>query len=166
MARGGTFGARGGSFHVDDSGQKALFRHYEPKQLDRVFTASAGAGARAIAKTMQSAAPVGQSKRQGQFYRERGWGHGMLKASIKARKIRKRGINRNVIGYVVGPGGPAGFTRHWVTGGVRPHRIGKVQHPGHTPDPWVERVAPAASAAGERASDAVIRKHVNNIPRT
>lgn len=165
-----------GTFTVDDRAQKALMRHYDPKKLERVFTASARAGANAVSAVLERAAPVGTSKRLGQFYRREGLGHGTLKASVKARKIRKTGIQRRTIGYVVGPGGKnvssrRGFIRVWVAGGTRPHEIrmprgGVIQHPGQRANPWVARASRAALAAGEQASDAAILRHVSKIPRS
>ena len=158
-----------GTYKVDDSGQRALMRHYEPAKLKRIFQASARAGAKAAEPILQAAAPVGKSKRPSQFYRREGLGHGAFKASVQARNIRKRGINKDTIGYVVGPAGKHGFTRHWITEGTRPHLIksgrGKrIQHPGSRGNPWVDRAGPRALAAATQASEAVILKYVSKIP--
>ena len=158
-----------GTYKVDDSGQRALMRHYAPDKLDKIFAASARAGAKAAESVMQAAAPVGKSKRPSQFYRRQALGHGTFKDSVKARRIRKRNINRETVGFVVGPAGKAGFTRHWISGGTRPHLIrrgrgGRIKHPGSRGNPWVERVAGRALAAATKASDAVIVRYVSKIP--
>lgn len=157
------------TFIVDDRAQKALMRHYDPKKLERVFTASARAGANAVSGVLERAAPVGTSARLSQFYRREGLRHGAFKASVKARKIRKTGINRRTIGYVVGPGGKHGFTRAWIAGGTRQHEIrmprgGVIVHPGQRANPWLVRASRAAMAAGEKASDDAILRHVSKIP--
>lgn len=152
------------TFKVDDSGQRALFRHYEPAKVDRIFQASARAGAKAAEPVLQQAAPVGRSSRPSQFYRKQGWGHGQLKASVAARRIRKRGVNRQTIGFVIGPAGKRGFTRHWVTGGTRPHRIGTRRHPGMRGNPWVDRAADRAATAATKASDAVLIRYLSKVP--
>lgn len=158
-----------GTYTVDDRGQRALMRHYEPAKLKRVFQAAARAGAKAAEPIIVSAAPTGKSERPSQFYRREGLGHGTFRGSVKARNIRKRGINKNVIGYVVGPAGKHGFTRHWVSAGTRPHRMRRGQfagamHPGSRGDPWVDRAGPRALDAASRASDAVILRYVSKIP--
>jgi hypothetical protein len=153
-----------GTFIVDDHGQRALFRHYEPKEIDRIFRASAKAGATSGAKVLQAAAPVGDSQPLSGLYRKYSLRHGALKASVKARPIRKRGVNKTTIGYVMGPGGRGGLARHWVTGGTRPHRVGNRRHPGSRGNPWVDRAASKANDAAAKASDAVITRYLSRIP--
>ena len=160
-----------GTFTVDDRAQKALMRHYDPKKLERVFAASARAGANAVSAVLERAAPVGTSARLSQFYRREGLRHGAFRASVKARKIRKSGLQRRTIGYVVGPAGRAGFTRAWIAGGTQRHEIqmprgGVIQHPGQRANPWLARASRAALAAGEKASGDAILRHVSKIPRS
>lgn len=154
-----------GTFKVDDSGQRALLRHYGQAKLDTIFQTSARAGAKAAAEVMRGAAPIGRSQPLSAVYRREGLEHGALRASVGARRIRKRGMNRGTIGFVVGPAGVGGFARHWVTGGTRPHRIGRRQHPGSAGNPWVDRIADEANAAAARASEAVIVRYISRIPR-
>jgi hypothetical protein len=156
------------TFRVDDDEQEALFRHYGQQKLDRIFMASARAGAKVAADALQRAAPIGTS-RPSQFYRRNKLPHGTLASSVAARKIRKRGVQKSTIGFVVGPGGKFGFTRHWITGGTKPHLVktgrGKrMQHPGTRANPWVARTAPTAIDASNRASRAVIVRYVSKIP--
>jgi hypothetical protein len=158
-----------GTFRVDDSGTRALLRHYGQDKLDRIFQSSARAGAKAAEPILQRAAPRGRSRKRSQFYRREGLQHGAFAATVKARRIRKKGIQKRTIGFVVGPAGRNAFTRHWIGGGVRPHLIrrgrgGRIQHPGHTADRWVEQAAPAALAAANRASEAVIVRYLSKIP--
>jgi hypothetical protein len=153
-----------GTFIVDDRAQKALIRHYAPDKLARIFQASARSGAKAVESVLRPAAPVGDSVRPSQFYRRQGLSHGAFAATVKARRIRKRGANRTTIGFVIGPGGRNAFTRHWIAGGTRAHRIGRIQHPGQQANPWVERAAGRATSLGNRASEVVILRHVAKIP--
>jgi hypothetical protein len=153
-----------GTFKVDDSGQQALFRHYGGQKLERIFQASARAGANAGAEVLQAAAPIGTSQPLSAIYQREGLRHGALKASVAARRIRKRGMNRQTIGFVLGPAGRGGFARHWVTGGTRPHRIGRRQHPGSRGNPWIDRNAGRANEAARRASDIVITRYLSKIP--
>jgi hypothetical protein len=152
-----------GRFVYDDREYQKLMRLYEPRRLDQVVTAAARAGAKAAEPIIRAAAPVGRSRRPSQFYRREGLLHGNFRASVKARKIRRRGIQAKTVGYVIGPAGRAGFTRYWIAGGTRPHdiprgRAGKVRHPGQKPDPWFDRVlGPAVVAANTRSSAVLTR---------
>jgi hypothetical protein len=157
------------SFVVDDRAQRALLAHYGPAKLARIFQAAARAGAKAAEPTMRAAAPVGTSKRPSQFYRREGLSHGALAATVAARRIRKRGLNKATIGFVVGPAGRNAFTRQWVTGGTRPHmmrgaRGGRFTHPGQRANPWVDRAEGATVGVASRASAAVIQRYVSKIP--
>jgi hypothetical protein len=152
------------TYKVDDREQQALFRHYDETKLKRMFNTAARSGANAAAEVLQAAAPVGDSQPLSELYQRYGLQHGALKASVAARKIRRRGARAATIGFVVGPGGRAGFTRHWVTGGTRPHRVVRRQHPGTTGDPWVDRAAREANAAAKLASDVVVVRYVSRIP--
>jgi len=157
-----------GTYVVDDRGQRALMAHYAPEKLERMFQAAARAGAKAAEPILVAAAPVGRGARPSQFYRREGLGHGTFRGSVKARRIRKRGLNRRTIGFVIGPAGKAGFTRHWIAGGTRPHLVPRgrrrVRHPGQRANPWVVGAAGPAAAAARAASDAVILRYTSRIP--
>lgn len=154
----------GASFRIDDHEWQAFIRRYSPREIDRIMQLAAAAGARAGAKVLKASAPVGRSSRPSQFYRREGGGHGQFKASVRAGRIRKRGVQARTIGYVVGPMGKFGFTRSWIAGGVRPHgyktRPGK--HPGASPNPWFERAQSPAERAAEEASRRVIEKYARS----
>lgn len=152
------------TFRVDDRGQKALMRHYDPKKLDRIFGAAAKAGGEASEQVLRAAAPVGTSQPLSGIYQKAGLRHGALKASVDSRRIRRRGQNKGVIGVVIGPMGRGAVARHWVTGGTRPHRIGNRMHPGSRGNPWVDRATNAADAAASSASETVIRRYLSRIP--
>ena len=149
---------------IDDRQQRALLAKFTQQKVDKVLQSAARAGANAMADVVRGAAPVGVSRRPSQFYRRQGLGHGTFLGSIKARRIRKRGLNSQTIGFVVGPAGKFGFTRHWITGGTRPHLIrrgrgGRIQHPGSKGNPFIERVAAEASRAAVAKSEAILTRH-------
>ncbi len=141
------------TFTIDDRQQKAFMRRYTPRELDKVKTKAAAAGARAGAKVMKAAAPVGTSERPGPYYRANNLGHGTLKASVKAVKIRASAVN--LIGYRVGPQGKLGFTRAWVEGGTRPHG----GHPGQRAQRWFDQADAAGLAASEQATRTIIERY-------
>lgn len=145
------------TFIIDKRQQDAFMRRYTPREVDKVLTKAAAAGARAGVKVIKAAAPVGTSERPSQYYRTNALPHGTLKASVKATKIRAAAVN--TIGYRVGPQGKLGFTRAWVEGGTKPHMIGNRQHPGQRANPWFERADDAGLAAAESATRTVIERY-------
>lgn len=139
---------------LDTRAQDKLLRKFRPVEVEKILGKAALAGANSGRKVLTGRAPVGTSKREGQFYRRNGYGHGTFLGSVKARRIRKRGLQEKTIGYVIGPIGKRAFTRHWIEYGTRSH--GK--HPGERATHWVERSADAAFSEAQKASeDALIR---------
>ncbi len=143
------------TFRIDDRQTQAFMRRYTPREIDKVLQLAAAAGARAGAKVERAHAPIGKSKRESQFYRRQHAGHGEFARSVKATKVRQRGIQARTIAYVVGPQGKFGFTRAWIEGGTKPHK----GHPGQAANPWFERGLPAALKAAETATRTVIDKY-------
>lgn len=140
------------TFRVDDREQRAFMRRYTPTEIDKVITTAAAAGARAGAKVLKRAAPIGTSRYPSQFYRRMGLGHGAFRNSVGARKVRQRGVNKRTIAYEVGPLRPMGFTRSWIAGGTRPHG----GHPGQRANPWFDRADDGSKEAAEVATRRVI----------
>lgn len=158
------------TFRYDDHELQAFLKHYTKPELEKILQKAAAAGARAAAPVLVASAPVGRTKRQSQFYRRQGAGHGMFRASIKARRIRRRGIQKGVIGFVVGPAGKFGFTRHWIAGGTRPHLIrrgrgGRIRHPGQTPDRWADGPLEAAGNVANARSEQILRQFAEKADR-
>jgi hypothetical protein len=146
---------------LDDKELQAFLALWDPSDVDRVLWQAAKAGGNAAAPVVRNAAPVGLSKREGQYYRRQGLRPGTFRATIRSAIIRVPGV----IGYVIGPMGKNAFTRYWVAGGVKPHIIPVpkinptrfIHHPGHTPDHWFPWAA--AEAAAKQGSDAVLNAY-------
>ncbi len=143
------------TFRIDDHQTQAFMRRYTPREIDKIMQLAAAAGGRAGAKVARQQAPVGGSKREGQFYRRQHADHGAFARSVKASKVRQRGIQARTIAYIVGPQGKFGFTRAWIEGGTKPHG----GHPGQAANPWFERTMPAALKAADTATRTVIDKY-------
>ena len=122
---------------IDRRQEIKMLLHYRPAEVRRVMKQAAAEGGMAASKLVKARAPIGTSKRQGQYYRAHGLGHGTLRKSVKAAPIRRRGAT---IGRVIGPVGSKAFTRHWVE--ARTH--------------WLAGVAGPALAVAYRVSDAVL----------
>jgi hypothetical protein len=104
--------------------------------LDRIMGDAVRAGAEAGAEVMQANAPIGTSSRPSQYYRARGYGHGTLRSSIRARKI-------DDLAYAMAPMGPKGFARAFVE--IKSH--------------WTRRVKGQVRKAAQRASEAVLDRY-------
>lgn len=159
-----------GTFRYDDHELQAFLAKYDKADLEKLLQKAAAAGARAAAPIIQSAAPVGTSPRPSGFYRRQGAGHGSFRGSIKARRIRRRGLNTGTIGFVVGPAGKFGFTRHWIAGGTRPHLIrrgrgGRISHPGQRPNRWADRVLANAGNVANARTEQILRQYADAADR-
>lgn len=124
---------------------------YTPGEVVKILKEASKAGADAAKPIVKAAAPIGDSMRQGQYYRRMGLQHGTLRKSVRAAAIRQRGGVKTV-GHVVAPMGSKGFTRGWVA-------LGTPQSRGN---PWVERIATWAFSVASRASEAILRAYVGD----
>lgn len=160
---------------VDSRAIDELMRQFEPARVEKILKGARGAGSRAASRVVKGAAPTGRG-RPGQYYRAQGWGHGTLKASVKARSIR-RNRRQGVLGVVIGPMGRQAFTRHWVEHGTRAHVIPPrrgargiadvarglyTRHPGSQGRKWLDRVAPQALNAAVVAAERVLFRYVDS----
>jgi hypothetical protein len=141
--------------YIDRRQEKQYLARFASSPLDRVKRKAATAAGAAAKPILKGAAPVGSSRREGQFYRREGYGHGTFRGSIRSRAIRRTGRNIQTVGVVVGPMGKTGFTRAWREGGTRPHG----GHPGSRGTHWLERAAPGATAAASGAADAILTRY-------
>lgn len=156
-------------YSIDDHQLQALFARFTPAEVAKVAQKAALAGAKVIEATMKANAPVGRSAREGAYYRKTGLHHGALRATVKARRIRRRGNQARTIGYVIGPAGKAGFTRQWVEGGTAPHVIhgkrgGVIHHPGERAQPFIERSAAKSTERAKAATSAVLARYAEGQP--
>lgn len=157
------------SFTVDDRELQAFLKRYTQREVEIVLTKAGSAGARAALPIVRAAVPIGTSKRVGQYYRKMNLTHGTLRASVRSRKIRRRGVQSETIGWVIGPMGKdvasrRGFIRVWVAGGTRPHLIrrgrgGRIQHPGQAANHWAYGPLESASEAAAMKAEAKLRQY-------
>ena len=135
---------------IDRSAEIRMLRSYTPDAVTYILQEAAKHGGQEAAKVMRAVAPKGTSERPSQYYRRNNLPHGTFRKSVKAARIRRKG--KDTVGYVVGPVGSKGFTRHWIELGTSHSRA----------NPWVERVAAAALSVAQRGSEAVLALYVRN----
>ncbi len=104
-------------------------RQWTDPQLTHELAAAAKAGAKAMVRPLQAAAPVksrgGASAvgKNGKLSGKGGYGKaGDMRRSIKAI-YDGRGGKSGGVAYIVGPMGSRAFMRYWVTGGTKAHDI-------------------------------------------
>lgn len=161
------------TFTFDDREMQKLIAHYEPEKIAKILQSAARAGAKAAEPIIAGAAPTGKSLRPSQFYRREGLSHGAFAATVKARRIRKKGIQAKTIGFVIGPAGRNAFTRPWIALGTKAHEIriktkgfGRykvLHHPGQHANPWIDRVLGPASAAALERSEAILNRWADKV---
>lgn len=158
---------------LDDRQERALFARYTPRKVEKILSAAGAAGARAAANVMRPKAPVGQGKREGQYYRRKHLGHGTFRGSVGARKVRRysrggiKGLQSNTLAWVVGPVGLNAFTRWWIEDGTKAHVLRKrgIAHPGAPARPWFRSVVGPASAMAQSVTEAILTRYANEVPR-
>lgn len=140
-----------GRLVLDRSAEEKYLRGFTASAVDHILSEAAMVGGKDAAAVLRGAAPIGTSKREGQYYRAHGLGHGTFRRSVRAAAIRGRrtairGLQARTVGVVIGPLGKLGFTRLWIERGTRQERA----------NPWIERHAGEAFSAAQRGSDAVL----------
>lgn len=133
---------------LDRRAEKAYIAKFKPTKVDAVLKKASAAGAMAAKSVVKGGAPTGTSRREGQFYRRTGLGHGTFASSISAKAIRHSREPRTV-GHVIGPMGKKGFTRAWREFGTKPHH----GHPGSRGLHWLGNVAGRAFAEARVVSE-------------
>lgn len=150
------------SLEIDTREQDRFLRRYNARGVETALTVAAAAGGKAGAAVLRSAAPVGKSARQSQYYRKSGLGHGTFKKSVTSRKIRGRSGALNVqgqtVGVVIGPIGKNAFTRYWIEAGTK----GPGQHRQRA-NPWVERSADETFRAARVATDNMLEAYAKVV---
>jgi hypothetical protein len=127
------------TFTIDRAAEKRMLERYEKRDVEKIMREAAKVGAKAAELSMRPEAPVGTAERLSQYYRREGLKHGTFRKSVRASQIRQR----DTIGYVVGPIGSKGFTRHWIE-----QRTG-----------WVSRAADKALGTARNIAESIIARY-------
>jgi hypothetical protein len=146
------------TFTIDDREWQAYYRKFTPKEIDKLLTKASRAGATAAAKVVKARAPIGTSDRPSQYYRKTRAGHGSFRATVRAKQMRKRGLNAQTVGHVIAPMGKFAFTRAWLEAGTRPHG----GHPGTAGKHWFRSAADAGSGVANTATARILETYARD----